>query len=142
MRWVQLQLIVTACASPFALFSIILLSSSREAYNICVYFLRVDVTVYFYHISSSEKAMKRTTTFSRPVEIGLRFIGMWPDSAFPNLYWSLFMTTIAILQYYQYSYIVTHFDASNLLILTDCLGLTLANTLAFFKLLSLRWNRR
>ncbi|XP_077261549.1 odorant receptor 82a-like isoform X1 [Temnothorax americanus] len=86
--------------------------------------------------------MTRATTISRSVEIGLRFIGMWPDSAYPNLYWSLYMTLILVSQYYQYSYVVAHFDLSNLPLLSDCLGLALANTLAFFKLLSLWWNRR
>ncbi|XP_011065195.1 PREDICTED: odorant receptor 82a-like [Acromyrmex echinatior] len=33
--------------------------------------------------------MKRTSTISRLVEFGLRLIGMWPDSAYPNLYWSM-----------------------------------------------------
>lgn len=141
---VQLQLIAAVCAlsSSLRLFSIILLSSSREAYDVCVRFLCVDVTVYFYRISSSEKAMKRATTISRLVEVGLRFIGMWPDSAYPNLYWSLYMTMIAVSQYFQYSYIVMHFDMSNLMILADCLGLALANTLAFLKLFFLWWNRR
>ncbi|XP_011862408.1 PREDICTED: uncharacterized protein LOC105559022 [Vollenhovia emeryi] len=86
--------------------------------------------------------MKRATTISRPVEIGLRFIGMWPDSAYPNVYWSMYMTMIVILQYFQYSYIVVHFNMSNLIPLADCLGITLANSLGFFKLFSLRWNRR
>jgi len=86
--------------------------------------------------------MKRVSTISRSIEFGLRFIGIWPDSAYPNLYWSMYMTMIAILQYYQYSYVAAHFNLSNLSIIMDCLGLALTNTLAFFKLLSLWWNRR
>ncbi|XP_036141364.1 uncharacterized protein LOC118645085 [Monomorium pharaonis] len=85
--------------------------------------------------------MKRAG-ISRPVEIGLRFIGMWPESAYPNLYLFMFMTMIAVMQYYQYLYVVTRFDMTNLTVLTDCLGLALANTLAFFKLFCLAWNRR
>ncbi|XP_071644337.1 odorant receptor 82a-like isoform X2 [Temnothorax longispinosus] len=86
--------------------------------------------------------MTRATTISRLVEIGLRFIGMWPDSAYPNLYWSSYMMMMLVSQYYQYSYVVAHFDVSNLPLLSDCLGLTLANSLAFLKLLFLWWNRR
>ncbi|XP_011862396.1 PREDICTED: odorant receptor 22c-like isoform X2 [Vollenhovia emeryi] len=86
--------------------------------------------------------MKRATTISFPVEIGLRLTGMWPDSAYPNVYWSMYMTMIVILQYYQYSYIVAHFSMSNLTTLAECLGLTLTNTLALIKLFFLRWNRR
>lgn len=107
-----------------------------------VCFLHVDVTIYFYHTSSSEKAMKRATTISRSVEVGLRFTGMWPDSAYPNLYCSMYMTVIVVLLYYQYLYIVVHFNLSNLSSLSDCLVIALANTLALFKLFSLWWNRR
>ncbi|XP_025073091.1 odorant receptor 82a-like [Pogonomyrmex barbatus] len=86
--------------------------------------------------------MKRTSTISRPVEIGLRFIGMWPDSAYATLYWLIYMTTMVIVQYYQYAYVLTHFDLSDISLLMDCLGLTLAYTLAFLKLFALWWNRR
>lgn len=84
--------------------------------------------------------MKRT--ISRLVEIGLRFVGMWPNSAYPNLYWSMYMTTITILQYFQYSYVIAHFDLNNLTLLMDCLGLALTNTLVSLKLLVLWSNRR
>ncbi|XP_011156215.2 odorant receptor 82a [Solenopsis invicta] len=86
--------------------------------------------------------MKRASTISLPVEIGLRFIGMWPESAYSNLYWSMYMTLIVVAQYYQYSYVVARFDVNNLIILTDCLGLALANTLVLLKLVCLFWNRR
>lgn len=86
--------------------------------------------------------MKRTSTISRPVEIGLRFIGMWPDSAYATLCWLMYMVTMVIVQYYQYAYVFAHFDLNNIPLLMDCLGLTLAYTLAFFKLLALWWNRR
>ncbi|KAL0111078.1 hypothetical protein PUN28_012802 [Cardiocondyla obscurior] len=86
--------------------------------------------------------MKRTSTISRPVEIGLRFIGMWPDSTYATLYWLIYMATMVLVQYYQYAYVLTHFDLSDISLLMDCLGLTLAYTLAFLKLLALWWNRR
>ncbi|EGI58894.1 Putative odorant receptor 13a [Acromyrmex echinatior] len=76
------------------------------------------------------------------IEIGLRFIGMWPDSAYPNFYWFSYMTTVAIVQYYQYTYIFVHFDLNDLWLLMDCLSLTLGYSLAFLKLLVLWWNRR
>ena len=98
----------------------------------------VDYLVYVGY----QRAMKRANTISLSVEIGLRFIGMWPDSAYPNLYWFSYMTTIAIMQYYQYTYIFVHFDLNDLWLLMDCLSLTLAYSLAFLKLLVLWWNRR
>ncbi|KAF3054434.1 Odorant receptor 133 [Nylanderia fulva] len=86
--------------------------------------------------------MKRTSTISRPVEIGLRFIGMWPDSTYATLCWIIYMATMVIVQYYQYTYVFTHFDLNDIPLLMDCLGLTLAYTLAFFKFLVLWLNRR
>jgi len=86
--------------------------------------------------------MKRASTISRSVQIGLRFIGMWPDSAYPNLYWSIYMATMVIVQYCQYAYVLAHFDLNDLWLLMDCLSLTLAYSLAFLKLIVLWWNRR
>ncbi|KAH0956627.1 OrV7 [Eciton burchellii] len=86
--------------------------------------------------------MKRASTISRSIEICLRFVGLWPDSVYANLYWFIYMATLVIMQYCQYAYIVMHFDLSNLWLLMDCLSLTLAYTLAFLKLLILWWNRR
>lgn len=88
------------------------------------------------------KTMVRTTTISPWVEFGLRFIGMWPNSAYPNLYWTSYMILLVVLLYFQYLYVTMHFDAHNLSLLMDCLGLSLANTLATLKLVMLRWNRR
>ncbi|XP_032669840.1 uncharacterized protein LOC116843492 [Odontomachus brunneus] len=86
--------------------------------------------------------MVRTTTISPWVEIGLRFVGMWPDSAYPDLYWTSYMTFLTVVQYFQYYYVIVHFDASDLSLLMDGLGLSLAYSLAMLKLLTLRWNRR
>ncbi|KAL6429665.1 hypothetical protein ACFW04_007530 [Cataglyphis niger] len=86
--------------------------------------------------------MKRANTISRSVEIGLRFIGLWPDSTYATFYWFSYMMSIAIVQYYQYAYVLEHLDLNDIWLLMDCLSLTLAYTLAFFKLLVLWWNRR
>ncbi|XP_067206874.1 odorant receptor 13a-like isoform X2 [Linepithema humile] len=86
--------------------------------------------------------MKRTSTISRPIEIVFRFIGMWPDSAYSTFCWLIYMTTMVIVQYFQYAYVLAHFDLSDIPLLMDCLGLTLAYTLAFVKLFVLWWKRR
>ncbi|GAB1863031.1 Odorant receptor [Camponotus japonicus] len=86
--------------------------------------------------------MKRANTISRSVEIGLRFIGLWPDSTYATFYWFSYMTSIVIVQYYQYAYVLGHLEINDVWLLMDCLSLTLAYTLAFFKLLVLWWNRR
>ncbi|XP_025163775.1 uncharacterized protein LOC112590687 [Harpegnathos saltator] len=86
--------------------------------------------------------MKRANTISRTVEICLRVAGVWPDSAYANFHWLGYMTSIAIVQYYQYAYVLSHFELNNLSTLVDCLSLTMAYTLAFIKLFVLWWNRR
>ncbi|XP_032669838.1 uncharacterized protein LOC116843490 [Odontomachus brunneus] len=85
--------------------------------------------------------MVRTTTISPWVEVGLRFTGMWPNSAYPDLYWASYIMIVVTMQYYQYTYVIVHFDARNLSLLMDCLGLALANSLATLKLVAMRWNR-
>ncbi|XP_012219959.1 odorant receptor 13a-like [Linepithema humile] len=86
--------------------------------------------------------MKRANTISFLVEIGLRFIGLWPDSPYATFYWLSFVTTLAIVQYYQYVYVFTHFELNNIPLLMECLSLTLAYTLFFLKLVILWRNRR
>ncbi|RLU25262.1 ObirOr5-V24 [Ooceraea biroi] len=86
--------------------------------------------------------MKRANTISRSVEICLRFIGLWPNSAYATLYWITYMATLVIMQYCQYAYIVARFELNNIWLLMDCLSLTLAYTLVLFKLIILWWNRR
>lgn len=86
--------------------------------------------------------MKRASTISRSVEIGLRFVGLWPNSAYAILYYITYMATLVIMQYCQYAYVIAHFELNNLWILMDCLSLSLAYTHAFLKLLVLWWNRR
>jgi len=144
MRWGVIT--IDRCYLRFIVFVIVIqyYTSAVITWSIqrlCMLFLRITWCMLL-PFNTSEKAMKRTSTISRLVEFGLRLIGMWPDSAYPNFYWSMYMTMLGLYQYFQYSYIVTHFDTSNLSILTDCLGLALANTSAFLKLFFLRWNRR
>jgi hypothetical protein len=92
--------------------------------------------------SDCRGTMKRMSTISHPVEIVFRFIGMWPDSAYSTCCWLIYMTTMVIVQYFQYAYVLAHFDLSDIPLLMDCLGLTLAYTLAFVKLFVLWWKRR
>lgn len=86
--------------------------------------------------------MKRTNNVSLLVEICLRSIGIWPDSILPNLHLSIYMTTVAILQYHQYAYIIAYFDMRYLSAMIESIGLTIANTLSLLKIFSLWWNRR
>ncbi|XP_036141371.1 uncharacterized protein LOC105831969 [Monomorium pharaonis] len=75
------------------------------------------------------------STVSRPVEIGLRLTGIWPNSPiFFRLLWTLVMGTGLI---FQYHYLLTHFSTKDLPNLIDGLSTTLPYSLLFFKLIVL-----
>lgn len=134
-----------ACALYRLYYDYSVLSSSLQ---------RADYPMYMFYVTCNRRAsffFKRLVvenpwtkrTISRLVEVlNLRFIDMWPDSAYPNLYWSMYMATITILQYFQYSYVIAHFNLNNLTLPMDCLDLALTNTLVSLKLLVLWSNRR
>ncbi|XP_020289059.1 odorant receptor 22c-like [Pseudomyrmex gracilis] len=85
--------------------------------------------------------MKRASTISYSIEISFRFIGLWPDLSYASFYWLSYITSIGIVQYYQYAYIIAHFTLDDLWLLMDCLSLTLGYTLACVKLCVLWRNR-
>ncbi|KAL6429669.1 hypothetical protein ACFW04_007532 [Cataglyphis niger] len=90
-----------------------------------------------------DKAMtSRASTISESVEVGLRFIGMWPRCMNANINWWTYIASVAVVQYFQYSYILAHFDISNLSVLIDGLSITLGYSLSFLKLINLWFNRR
>ncbi|XP_018348722.1 PREDICTED: uncharacterized protein LOC108752420 [Trachymyrmex septentrionalis] len=81
-----------------------------------------------------------TSTVSRPVEIGLRLTGIWPNSSiFFRLLWTLVMGTGLI---FQYHYLLIHFSIKELPNLIDGLSTTLPYNLLFFKLVVLWVNNR
>lgn len=84
----------------------------------------------------------RMTTVSTSVEMGLRFIGMWPGSPYGSFQWLVYMTSVVIVMYFQYAFILKNFDRNHLSVLIDALSMTMAYSLAFLKLVSLWLNRR
>lgn len=81
------------------------------------------------------KKMMPTSTISRPVEIGLRLTGIWPNSPILfRLLWTIVMGTGLI---FQYKYILSHFSTTELSNLIDGLSTTLPYNLLFFKLITL-----
>ncbi|EFN71828.1 Putative odorant receptor 13a [Camponotus floridanus] len=86
--------------------------------------------------------MERASTISESVEAGLRFIGMWPHCIYANINWWTYIASVAVVQYFQYSYILEHFDISDLSIIIDGLSITLGYSLSFLKLINLWFNRR
>ncbi|KAF3054435.1 Odorant receptor 038 [Nylanderia fulva] len=87
-------------------------------------------------------AMGRASTISESVEAGLRFIGMWPRCMNANINWWAYIASVAVIQYFQYSYILAHFDISHLSVLIDGLSITLGYSLSFLKLINLWFNCR
>ncbi|XP_011065196.1 PREDICTED: odorant receptor 22c-like [Acromyrmex echinatior] len=82
------------------------------------------------------------STVSPLLKMGLSLIGIWPGASYGTLCWFFYMTTLVVMQYFQYSYVYEHFDFNNLTKLMDGLGLTLDYTLTILKLISFWFNRR
>lgn len=86
--------------------------------------------------------IKRMSTISESVEAGLRFIGMWPHCTCANINWWSYILSVVIVQYFQYSYILQHFDINDLSVTIDGLSITLGYSLSLLKLINLWFNRR
>nr|XP_012219954.1 PREDICTED: odorant receptor 22c-like [Linepithema humile] len=83
-----------------------------------------------------------TSTISPSLKIGLRLLGVWPDVSYSTVYWVIYMSSLLIIQYFQYLYVFTHFKLSELSNLVDSLPMTLDYSLSIFKLTSLWLQRR
>ncbi|XP_025163762.1 odorant receptor 4-like [Harpegnathos saltator] len=71
---------------------------------------------------------------SRSIEIGLRVIGVWPDSSFSSLRRAFWMITLTIAQTFQYRYFVVHVRTDDLSRLMDGLSTTMSYSLLLLKL--------
>ncbi|XP_071644198.1 odorant receptor 13a-like isoform X3 [Temnothorax longispinosus] len=83
-----------------------------------------------------------TSAVSPTLIIGLRFFGLWPGVSYSVIYWLSFMSSILIIQYFQYLYIFNHLKVSELSNLVDCLIVNLYYSLTFLKLVILWIHRR
>lgn len=81
-------------------------------------------------------------TVSRSIEIGLRVIGVWPNSSYMFLRRAFWMITLAMAQTFQYRYFVIHVRTDDLLHLMDGLSTTMSYTLLLLKLTIFWINRR
>jgi len=84
--------------------------------------------------------MTVTSTISPLLKIGLRFLGVWP-SVYSAIYWLICVSSLLILQCFQYLYVFAHLRLSELSNLVDSLPMTLDYTLRILKLTSL-WIHR
>lgn len=71
---------------------------------------------------------------SRSIEIGLRAIGVWPDSGYTSLRRAFWMITLTIAQTFQYWYFVIHVRTDDLSRLMDGLSTTMSYSLLLLKL--------
>ncbi|XP_076375635.1 odorant receptor 13a isoform X2 [Megalopta genalis] len=81
-----------------------------------------------------------TKNIIRPVEIGLRFTGIWP-SAYENFFrllWVLMMSPTLVIQYW---YVRNRFNSENLVDLIECVSCAVPYALIFLKLVTF-WNKR
>ncbi|XP_071644016.1 odorant receptor 82a-like isoform X2 [Temnothorax longispinosus] len=84
----------------------------------------------------------RATSISTSVEIGLRFIGIWPGLPYGIVIWLAYMTCLVLALYFQYVYIFDHFDVKNISNLIDALSIMLSASFSGLKQISLWSNRR
>ncbi|XP_011155748.3 odorant receptor 4 isoform X3 [Solenopsis invicta] len=80
-------------------------------------------------------------TVSRSIEIGLRVIGVWPDSSYTVLRRAFWMITLAMAQTFQYRYFVIHVRTDDLSHLMDGLSTTMSYSLLLLKL-TIFWIKR
>ncbi|XP_077261487.1 odorant receptor 82a-like isoform X2 [Temnothorax americanus] len=81
-------------------------------------------------------------TVSRSIEIGLRVIGVWPDSSCTVLRRAFWMITLTMAQTFQYRYFVIHVRTDDLSHLMDGLSTTMSYSLLLLKLTIFWINRR
>ncbi|KAL6254509.1 hypothetical protein P5V15_014562 [Pogonomyrmex californicus] len=81
-------------------------------------------------------------TVSRSIEIGLRVIGVWPDSSYSILRRAFWMITLTMAQTFQYRYFVIHVRTDDLSHLMDGLSTTMSYSLLLLKLTIFWINRR
>ncbi|KOC58779.1 hypothetical protein WH47_00026 [Habropoda laboriosa] len=74
-------------------------------------------------------------TMSQSVKFGLHFVGIWPGTPFPSLHKIGWVIAMAVLQTYQYRYIITHYKSDSLMVTIDNLSITMPFTLVLIKLI-------
>ncbi|EZA57546.1 ObirOr5-V17 [Ooceraea biroi] len=81
-------------------------------------------------------------TVSRSIEMGLRMIGVWPDSSYTILHRAFWMITLTMAQTFQYWYFIIHVRTDDLSHLMDGLSTTMSYSLLLLKLTIFWVNRR
>ncbi|XP_043681042.1 odorant receptor 82a-like [Vespula pensylvanica] len=74
-----------------------------------------------------------TSTIGPAVQLGLRCVGVWPNSMmiFPRIFW---IVTVSFIQTFQFRYLFAHSGFMELMRIMDSVSLTLAYTITILKL--------
>ncbi|KAF7384813.1 hypothetical protein HZH68_014425 [Vespula germanica] len=74
-----------------------------------------------------------TSTIGPAVQLGLRCVGVWPNSMmiFPRIFW---IVTVSFIQTFQFRYLLAHSGFMELMRIMDSVSLTLAYTITILKL--------
>jgi len=94
----------------------------------------------FLHIKNYWQMIIRSTV-SPMLKIGFQLFGIWPGVSYSTVHSMSIISSILIIQYFQYLYIFKHFKISEISNLNDSLNLTFTYGLTVFKLIYL-WIRR
>lgn len=94
----------------------------------------------FLHIKNYWQMIIRSTV-SPILKIGFQLFGIWPGVSYSTIRSMSIISSILIIQYFQYLYIFNHFKISEISNLNDSLNLTFTYGLTVFKLIYL-WIRR
>ncbi|XP_078047603.1 uncharacterized protein LOC144475509 isoform X2 [Augochlora pura] len=78
--------------------------------------------------------MTLRNTISQTVRYGLHFVGIWPGTPLPSLHKLYWIVSMALWQFCQYKYIVTHFKSDGLIKIIECVSMSLPYTLVMIKL--------
>ncbi|GAB1863044.1 Odorant receptor [Camponotus japonicus] len=84
--------------------------------------------------------MGTMNTVCHSVEFGLRVIGVWPNTSYATLRRISYISSVAVIQIFQYRYLIMHFGDEDLFTLMDVLSATLAYSLLFIKLIIFTFN--
>ncbi|KAI4495928.1 hypothetical protein M0802_008143 [Mischocyttarus mexicanus] len=79
---------------------------------------------------------------SKPVELGLYFIGLWPKYTYSIIHRLLWVIILGIVLILEYRYVLLHITTDDLAELMDCFSITVSNSLLFIKLIILWFKQR
>ncbi|XP_018301318.1 odorant receptor 67b-like [Mycetomoellerius zeteki] len=109
--------------------------SEENGHRLNLAMMRKIIEKHQNNCREKQEIMRNNRTINRTVEFMLTMFGVWPGISCVILYRVFWMITLAINQFFHYSYFVTHFHFDNLFDLMDCLSSFLAHVKLTVKLI-------